>query len=55
MPLLGQSGRGLDAHIASLSASIALVQFPILALLDFYAAAAIFEKVLSPMVLVDPY
>ena len=35
MPLLGESGPGLDAHIASLSASIALVQFPLLALLDF--------------------
>ena len=35
MPLLGQSGPRLDAHIASLSASIALVHFPLLALLDF--------------------
>ena len=33
--LLGQSGPRLDADIASLSASIALVQFPLLALLDF--------------------
>ena len=53
--MLGQIGPGLGEHIASLSASIALVQFPILALLDFYAAAAIFEKVLSPMVLVASY
>ena len=35
MPLLGQSGTTFDAHIASLSVSIALLQFPLLALLDF--------------------
>ena len=33
-PLLEQSGRGVDAHIASLSASIALLQFPLFTLLD---------------------
>ena len=34
VPLLGQSGTTSDAHIASLSASNALPQFPLLALLD---------------------